>query len=49
MAVAQTEIVLDARAPGFRLPATDGRSYALRDVAAPRGPSSSSSAITAPM
>ena len=37
MAVAQTEIVLDARAPDFRLPATDGRSYALEDVAGAKG------------
>ena len=37
MAVAQTEIVLDARAPDFRLPATDGRSYALKDVAGAKG------------
>ena len=37
MAVAQTEIVLDARAPDFRLPATDGRTYALDDIAGEKG------------
>ena len=37
MAVAQTEIALDARAPDFRLPATDGRTYALKDIAGERG------------
>ena len=37
MAVAQTEIALDARAPDFRLAASDGRAYALRDVAGPKG------------
>jgi peroxiredoxin len=37
MAVAQTEIVLDARAPDFRLPATDGRTYALKDIAGEKG------------
>ena len=33
MAAGVSEIVLGARAPDFRLPATDGRSYALSDVA----------------
>ncbi len=37
MAVAQTEIALDMRARDFRLPATDGRSYALKDVAGAEG------------
>jgi peroxiredoxin len=37
MAVAQTEIALDARAPDFRLPATDGRTYALKDIAGEKG------------
>src|SRR5580658_4250703 len=37
MAVAQTEIAVDARAPDFRLPATDGRTYALKDVAGGKG------------
>ena len=37
MAVAQTEIALDARAPDFQLPATDGRSYALKDIAGEKG------------
>lgn len=37
MAVAQAEIALDARAPDFRLPATDGRTCALKDVAGEKG------------
>ncbi len=37
MAVAQTEIALDMRAPEFRLPATDGGAYALKDVAGAKG------------
>jgi peroxiredoxin len=37
MAVAQTEIALDATAPDFRLAATDGRIYALKDVAGEKG------------
>jgi peroxiredoxin len=37
MAVSQTEIALDAKAPDFRLPATDGRTYALKDVAGENG------------
>ena len=37
MAVAQTEIALDVRAPDFRLPATDGRTYALKDIAGAKG------------
>ena len=37
MAVAQPEIELDTRAPDFRLPATDGRTYALKDVAGEKG------------
>jgi peroxiredoxin len=37
MAVSQTEIALDARAPDFRLPATDGRTYTLKDVAGENG------------
>ena len=37
MAVAQTEIALDARAPDFRLPATDGRTYGLKDIAGDKG------------
>ena len=37
MAVAQTEIELGATAPDFRLPATDGRTYALKDVAGAKG------------
>jgi peroxiredoxin len=37
MAVAQTELALGARALDFRLPATDGRTYALKDVAGATG------------
>ena len=37
MAVAQTEIALGAEAPDFQLPATDGRAYALKDVAGEKG------------
>ena len=37
MAVAQTEIALDARAPDFQLPARDGRTYALKDIAGEKG------------
>ena len=37
MAVTQPEMALGARAPDFRLPATDGRSYALKDVAGEKG------------
>jgi peroxiredoxin len=37
MAFAQTEIALGARAPDFRLAATDGRTYALKDVAGEKG------------
>jgi peroxiredoxin len=33
----QTELALGARAPDFRLPATDGRTYALDDVAGHNG------------
>ena len=49
MAVAQTDLALDAPAPDFRLPATHGRSYALKDVAGRTGRSSSSSATIALM
>ena len=37
MAVGSTEIALGARAADFRLPATDGRVYALHDVAGEKG------------
>ena len=37
MAASPTDIVLDVPAPDFRLPATDGRTYALREVAAEKG------------
>ena len=37
MAVGQNELALGASAPAFSLPATDGRSYALKDVAGAKG------------
>ena len=37
MAVGPTEIELGAKAPDFALPATDGRTYALKDVAGKKG------------
>ena len=37
MAVGQMEMALGARAPDFRLPATDGRTYALKDAAGENG------------
>jgi peroxiredoxin len=37
MAVGQMEMALGATAPVFSLPATDGRTYALKDVAGPKG------------
>jgi peroxiredoxin len=37
MAVDQTEIALETKAPDFLLPATDGRTYALNDVAGEAG------------
>jgi hypothetical protein len=37
MAVSQTEIALKASAPDFRLSASDGRTYALKDVAGEKG------------
>ena len=37
MAVGPTEIVLGTEAPDFALPATDGRLYALKDVAGKKG------------
>ena len=37
MAVAQAELDLNAVAPDFRLPATDGRTYALKDVVGEKG------------
>lgn len=37
MAASPTQIVLDVSAIDFRLPATDGRTYALDDVAGERG------------
>jgi peroxiredoxin len=37
MAVGQMELALGASAPDFRLPATDGRTYALKDVAGAKG------------
>jgi len=37
MAASPTEIVLDLPAPDFRLPATDGKTYTLKDVAGAKG------------
>ena len=37
MAATATDIILDTPAPDFRLPATDGRTYALADVAGEKG------------
>jgi len=37
MAATATQVVLDTPAPEFRLPATDGKTYALDDVAGERG------------
>jgi peroxiredoxin len=37
MAVGPTETTLGAKAPDFALPATDGRTYALKDVAGKKG------------
>jgi peroxiredoxin len=37
MAASPTEIVLDVPAPDFSLPATDGKTTALKDVAGPNG------------
>src|SRR5271156_4132194 len=37
MAVGQMEMALGAKAPDFRLPATDGRTYALKDAAGENG------------
>jgi hypothetical protein len=37
MAAGPTDIVLGTRAPDFALPATDGQSYALKDVAGAKG------------
>ena len=37
MPVGASEIVLGVKAPDFSLPATDGKTYALKDVAGPNG------------
>jgi hypothetical protein len=37
MAVGQMDMALGAKAPDFRLPATDGRTYALKDVSGAKG------------
>lgn len=37
MATAATKVILDTPAPDFSLPATDGRTYALKDVAGEKG------------
>ena len=35
--MASSKLLLGASAPDFRLPATDGKTYALKDVAGPKG------------
>jgi peroxiredoxin len=35
--MASSKLLLGASAPGFRLPATDGKTYTLKDVAGPKG------------
>ena len=37
MAATATAVALDVTAPDFKLPATDGKTYALKDVAGPNG------------
>jgi peroxiredoxin len=37
MAATATKIILDTAAPDFRLPATNGKTYALKDVAGEKG------------
>jgi len=37
MATTATQVVLDTPAAGFRLPATDGKTYTLDDVAGQKG------------
>ena len=37
MAVAAADVALNVPAPEFRLPATDGKTYELKDVAGPNG------------
>ena len=37
MAATATQVILDTPAAEFRLPATDGRTYALDDVAGEKG------------
>src|SRR5271155_1068736 len=37
MAVGQMDMALGAKSPDFRLPATDGRTYALKDVSGAKG------------
>ena len=37
MAATTTQVDLDTQAPEFRLPATDGETYALDDVAGEKG------------
>ena len=49
MATTATQIVLDTLAAEFRLPATDGKTYALDDVADEKARSSSSSVTIVPM
>jgi hypothetical protein len=49
MATTATQVVLDTPAAEFRLPATDGKTYTLDDVAGEKTRSSSSSATIVPM
>src|SRR6202035_5897543 len=49
MATTATQVVLDTPAAEFRLPATDGKTYALDDGAGEKARSSSSSANIVPM
>jgi hypothetical protein len=49
MATTATQVTLDTPAAEFRLPGTDGKTYALDDVAGKKARSSSSSATIAPM
>ena len=37
MSATATDVILDTPAPDFRLPATDGKTYALKDVAGEKG------------
>ena len=49
MSATATQSVLDTPAAEFRLPATDGKTYALDDIAGKTARSSSSSVTIVPM